>query len=154
MKRIQALCLLVLSGLMVPGAASADEERRNAEEKRAYQLRMFELCDFDENGRVTTREYVLTVFYNVFEEYDLDGDGKLTREEFMSSVRGKEKQTAPEEWEMMDADGDGVITFKESLKNQIAIDELVAEFKEIDKKNRGYVTLDDLPDPTETSDQD
>ena len=48
----------------------------------------------------------------------------------------------------LDTVGNGYITFKDCFRSKEVIDELREEWRKIDKKERGQITLADLPDLT------
>jgi len=47
------------------------------------------------------------------------------------------------EWAAMSR-GANEITFKQSLRNKVAIKEMQGHFRKVDKAGRGYITMDDL----------
>ena len=134
------LCLLALAALTFGSGTLL-----RAEGKQAEQKKMFDLMDGKKDGKVTEKDFVIFVLYQVFHAYDVNQDGRLTKAEFLTgSANTPEGKNAEAEWAMMDTNGDGVITFEDALKNKNAVAEMQAEFKKLDKTGKGYVTIDDV----------
>ena len=127
--------------IITPLSAISADKSKNA----AFQKEFFKTLDANNDGKVTEKDFVIFVLYQVFHAFDTDNNERLTQAEFLKgSAKTPEGKNAAAEWAMMDTDGNGVITFKDSLKNKNAIDEMRTEFKKLDKTGKGYVTLQDV----------
>ena len=106
------------------------------------QEKIFHTLDANGDGRVTEKEFVITGLNEIFQSFDLDGSGKVSLKEFTKATR-KHDIDADAEWAAMSR-GSDEITFKDSLRNKVAVVEMQGHFKKLDKKGKGYVTLNDL----------
>ena len=136
MKSIATLLITIFS-LLAPLMAA--EKPASPAEITAYQTKLFKYMDEDGDGKLTRREFVVIVLYTCFEDMKPDKNGRLSKEQFIKTFG--EETNAQTEWAMMDSDRDGLIVFEDAFKNKISIKELEAEFRELDKNNKGYVTL-------------
>ena len=106
------------------------------------QEKIFKILDANSDGKVTEKEFVITGLHEIFVSFDLDGSGKVSKKEYVeATVKHEIDQDA--EWAAMSR-GSDEITFKQSLRNKVAVKELQGYFKEIDKKGKGFVTMNDL----------
>ena len=127
--------------IITPLSAISADKSENA----AFQKEFFKTLDANNDGKVTEKDFVIFVLYQVFHAFDTDNNERLTKAEFLKgSAKTPEGKNAAAEWAMMDTDGNGVVTFKDSLKNKNAIDEMRTEFKKLDKTGKGYITLQDV----------
>ena len=132
--------ILVMSPLDAFSGAPK-KKQPTAAEVTAYQKKLFKRLDQDRNKRLTEKEFVVAVLYEDFSNQDANKDGRLTKAEFLKNAP---KLTGAKEWKMMDPDGKGSIAFSDVFKNRIAVDEMKKSFKKLDKKGRGYVTLEEV----------
>ena len=140
------LSLVLLSDLS--RAAEAAEDTRTPEEKQAYQRELFKRVDHDKDGKVTEKEFVVAVLYDVFATEDKDGDGKVTKEQALAAATVS-KERAEEEYAIMDQEGKGYLVFGDLFRSKTALDDLRKDWKKLDKKGKGHITLEDLPDLTD-----
>lgn len=127
------LCLLAILPL---GASEADEK---------YQRELFNITDLNKDGRVSEREFVVTVLYDTFASF-ADEKGRASKAVYFEWIKQHPEVDAKKEYAMMDSENKGYLVFADVLKNTIAIKEMEKEFKKLDRKNKGYITLKDLPD--------
>jgi len=106
------------------------------------QEKTFHALDANGDGKVTEKEFVITGLHEIFLSFDLDGNGKVSRKEFRKATRGHDID-ADAEWAAMSR-GSDEITFKDSLRNKVAIVEMKDHFEKLDRNGKGYVTLKDL----------
>lgn len=106
------------------------------------QEKYFDILDANDDGKVTEREFVITGLYDIFRSFDLDGSGKVSRKEFFKATR-KHDIDHEAEWTAMSR-GTAEISFKDSLRNEVAIEEMESHFRKLDKRGKGNVTRADL----------
>jgi Ca2+-binding EF-hand superfamily protein len=107
---------------------------------------IFELADWNRDGKVTEKEFVITALYAAFAGCAKRDNNKLTKQEYLKAIAGcPEARNAEVEWAMMDVEGRGYITFEDVLRNRIAVEEMQAKFKALDRSGKGFITLADLP---------
>lgn len=135
--RIPSLVCVAILGLSAATATAKDPTSADAKE---YQRKLFKQLDEDGDGKITEKEFIVTVLYAVFAE-EAGKDGKLTKKEYFENST---ENTAKAEWALMDPNGKGEIEFKDVFKNTIAINDLKKEFRKADKKGRGFITLKEI----------
>ena len=106
------------------------------------QNKIFNILDANNDGKVTEKEFVITGLNEIFQSFDLDSSGKVSKKEFMEATAEHEIDAAAE-WAAMSRGADE-ITFKQSLRNKVAVEEMKGYFKEVDKTGKGYITIKDL----------
>ncbi|HEY5895624.1 MAG TPA: hypothetical protein VIT91_20580 [Chthoniobacterales bacterium] len=124
-----------MTPLVVQAGASAETQKA-----------LFATADWNKDGKVTEREFVLTALYSLFNGCKKAENGKLTKAEYMAAIAGcPEAKNEEAEWAVMDVEGRGYITFKDVLRNKRAIEEMKAKFKQLDKGGKGFIAMADLP---------
>jgi Ca2+-binding EF-hand superfamily protein len=114
--------------------------------KRATQIQLFNDADTNHDGKVTAQEFTNLALTMTFNAYDKNGNGRLTKAEYMAIVKNNpDGATAVREWKLMDPKGRGYITVEDLKKNPVAIARVKKRFRELDKKGKGYITMSDLP---------
>lgn len=139
----------VMLALVVTSLATtlaADPAPATAAERTANQRRLFAEADANHDGRVTEREFAVSVLQRQFSNADGNKDGKVTKAEYLANMAGTADSAAIErEWKAMDPEGKGHIAVANMVRDPIAMKDLRAQFKKLDKDGHGYVTLVSLP---------
>ncbi len=137
-KRRIAFPIVAVSSLAIALSAWSGEDGVGT----SSQQKVFNALDANGDGRVTEKEFVITGLHEIFKSFDLDGNGKVSRKEFMKATKGH-KIDHKAEWAAMSRGADE-ISFKDSLRNKVAVAEMRQHFRKVDKRGRGYVTMRDL----------
>ena len=144
---VQASLAMMVAGFSVSAYADARESSESSNAQReSHQRRLFADVDRDHDGKLTRQEFVAVIISRLFQDFDKNKNGKITKAEFFEYAR--DKKLAEKEYPLMDTEAKGYITQKDVDRNQPLILRLQGEFKKLDKGNKGYITLADLPDLT------
>lgn len=142
MKRTNLILAAAVATLVAATLSSHSRESGKKKVDAEYQAKVFKNLDANGDAKITEKEFVITGLYEIFRSFDLDGSGKVTKKEFMEATK-KHDIDADGEWAAMSR-GSDEITFKDSLRNKVAVKEMRGHFKKVDKAGKGYVTLNDL----------
>jgi Ca2+-binding EF-hand superfamily protein len=138
------LIIAALASVLAMGAIA--EAAPTNEQREAHQHRIFSSFDQNKNGKLTRQEFVDAIIKNLFSDFDKNKNGLITKTEFLEYA--KDKKQAAKEYPLMDTEAKGHITLKNVSRNKPLIQRLELEFKKLDRSDKGYVTLSDLPDLT------
>ena len=143
---VRASLAMMVAGFSVSACADAETNESSNAQRESHQRRLFADVDRDHNGKLTRQEFVDVIISRLFQDFDKNKNGKITKAEFFEYAR--DKKLAEKEYPLMDTEAKGYITRKDVDLNQPLISRLQGEFKKLDKSNKGYITLADLPDLT------
>lgn len=143
MKTIALSIIAATGAIAVVGAA---EKVPRPDQQEAYQQKLFDLIDANDDGIVNEKEFVVFILWDDFRRYDLNNDGSVTREEYDKISSDKAY------FNRIDTDGKGHITFEDCLASPAVAKELHSEWNEALKalglKKGDVIKRTDLPDLT------
>ena len=137
---------VVASATLLLGSSLPSRAADPAESKKAVQIQLFKDADANHDGKVSAQEFSNFALSMTFNAYDTNHSGRLSKAEYMAIVKNNpDGATAEREWKLMDPKGRGYITVQDLQKDPVAVARMKKRFRELDKKGKGYITMADLP---------
>jgi Ca2+-binding EF-hand superfamily protein len=138
-------CAAAVAALLLGSSLSVNAAETTAQ-KKAVQIQLFNDADTNHDGKVTAQEFSNLALLMTFNAYDTNHSGRLSKAEYMAVVKNNpDGATAMREWKLMDPKGRGYITVQDLQKDPVAVARMKKRFRELDKKGKGYITMADLP---------
>lgn len=133
---------MILTVLCAAAVLIAPSRSASAQEVLTYREKLFRQLDHSGDGRLSQQEFIEGVLFAAFHERDVNKDRKVSRAEW---TKAETHEAATDEFQRLDSDADGFVTYAETVAHQVQVHALRDYFTKIDRDGDGFVTLAELP---------